>query len=59
MFLKAYINLKSRMASDEGEIGSWLLIAGLLAIGALAAGATLSGWFQTEATWITTNTNSN
>ncbi len=33
-----------RVRNEDGEVGSWVLIAAFLAIAAVAAGTAISGW---------------
>lgn len=42
-----------RVRNEEGEVGSWVLIAAFLAIAAVAAGTAISGWISTNTGRIT------
>lgn len=42
-----------RIRNEDGEVGSWVLIAAFLAIAAVAAGTAISGWIGTNTGRIT------
>jgi len=56
---RAKMNTQDRFEAirddEQGELGSWLILAAGLAIAAGAAVGTLSGWFGDKVTAITDN----
>lgn len=53
MLVKTIVNFRTRLKQDEGEVGSWVLVAALLAIAALAAGQDIAEWIGNNVTQIT------
>jgi len=47
--------LEEMVEDEQGELGSWLILAAGLAIAAGAAVGTLSGWFSDKVDAITSN----
>ncbi len=47
--------VQTRLRNDEGEIGSWLILAAGLAIAAAAAVVALGPWLAGKVTAITSN----
>lgn len=59
MFITAYIRarnlIEDRGRFDDGEVGSWLILAALLAAAAVAVGAEIVAWITEKAADVTSN----
>ena len=44
-----------RLKEEDGEVGSWLIFAALIAAAAAVAGGIIAGWFSTKANAVTAN----
>lgn len=44
-----------RFRDDNGEVGSWLIFAALIAAAAAVAGGIIAGWFSDKANAVTEN----
>jgi len=44
-----------RMQDENGEVGSWLIFAALIAAAAAIAGGVIAGWFQDKANAVAQN----
>lgn len=46
---------KDRLREESGEVGSWVLIAGILAVAAILAGDQIASWVQSQVATLTGN----